>query len=156
MVDVVEDVVEDLVDMLVTVPGGADIGWAAPEADARSTASRMRAAPEVTRNTRCYGGGMATERFSISMSAEVRDRIREHAAAAGLDVSTFLTIAAQAQMDQQDRIRRIFKPFEDARAEAEGQAGTGTWAGDAIEPTREERAEIEAILGRSSRDEAAA
>lgn len=99
---------------------------------------------------------MATERFSISMSAELRDRIREHAADAGLDVSTFLTIAAQAQMDQQDRVRRIFKPFEEACAEAEEQAGTGTWAGDEIEPTREERAEIEAILGRPSRDEAAA
>lgn len=90
------------------------------------------------------------------MSAEVRDRIREHAADAGLDVSTFLTIAAQAQMDQQDRVRRIFKPFEEARTEAEEQAGTGTWAGDEIEPTGEERAEVEAILGRPSRDETAA
>ncbi|MCX4847931.1 hypothetical protein [Streptomyces sp. NBC_00893] len=99
---------------------------------------------------------MATERFSISMSAEVRDRIREHAADTGLDASTFLTIAAQAQMDQQDRVRRVFKSFEKARAEAEEQAGTGTWAGDEIEPTKEERAEVEAILGRPSRDEAAA
>lgn len=99
---------------------------------------------------------MATERFSISMPAEVRDRIREHAADAGLDVSTFLTIAAQAQMDQQDRARRIFKPFEEARAQAEEQAATGTWAGDAIEPTEEEQAEAEAILGRPSRDEGAA
>lgn len=98
---------------------------------------------------------MATERFSISMSAEARDRIREHAANAALDVSTFLTIATQAQMDQQDRVRRIFKPFEEARAGAEEQAGNSTWAGDDIEPTREERAEIEAILGRSPRDEAA-
>ncbi|MFF3259518.1 MULTISPECIES: hypothetical protein [unclassified Streptomyces] len=99
---------------------------------------------------------MATERFSISMPAEVRDRIREHAADVGLDVSTFLTIAAQAQMDQQDRVRKIFKPFEDARAEAEEQAGTGTWAGDEIELTQEERAEIAAVLGRPSHDEAAA
>ncbi|WP_406252425.1 hypothetical protein OH786_11625 [Streptomyces atratus] len=99
---------------------------------------------------------MATERFSISMPSEVRDRIREHAADAGLDVSTFLTIAAQAQMDQQDRVRRIFRPFEEARAEAEENAGTGTWAGDEIELTRDERAEVAAILGRPSRDEAAA
>ncbi|MFJ8920177.1 MULTISPECIES: hypothetical protein [unclassified Streptomyces] len=99
---------------------------------------------------------MATERFSISMSAEVRERIKEHAADAGLDVSTFLTIAAQAQMDQQDRVRRIFKPFEEARDEAEEQAGTGTWAGDDIELTSEERGEVAAILGRPTRDEDAA
>ncbi|WP_258050071.1 hypothetical protein [Streptomyces finlayi] len=37
MDDVVEGVVEDLVDMPVTVPGGADIEWAAPEADLRRT-----------------------------------------------------------------------------------------------------------------------
>jgi len=99
---------------------------------------------------------MATERFSISMSAEVRDRIKEYAADAGLDVSTFLTIAAQAQMDRQDRVRRIFKPFEEARAEAEEQAGTGAWAGDDIEPTEEEQAEVRAVLGHSSHNEAAA
>ncbi|MFF3734306.1 hypothetical protein ACFYXM_29395 [Streptomyces sp. NPDC002476] len=99
---------------------------------------------------------MATERFSISMPAEVRDRIKKHAADAGLDVSTFLTIAAQAQMDQQDRVKRIFEPFERARAEAEEQAGTGIWAGDEVELTREEQAEVNTILGRPSRDEAAA
>jgi hypothetical protein len=98
---------------------------------------------------------MATVRFSISMPATVRDRIREHAADAGLDVSTFLTIAAQAQMDQQDRVRKVFEPFEKAREEAEEQAGTGTWAGDDIEPTKAERAEIDAILGRTPRNEAA-
>ncbi|QFQ98447.1 hypothetical protein F9278_22200 [Streptomyces phaeolivaceus] len=99
---------------------------------------------------------MATVRFSISMPDTVRDRIKEHAANAGLDVSTFLTIAAQAQMDQQDQVRKIFEPFEKARAEAEDQAGTGVWAGDDIEPTKEEQAEIDAILGRTPRDEAAA
>ncbi|WP_250286677.1 hypothetical protein [Streptomyces atroolivaceus] len=92
---------------------------------------------------------MATERFSISMPAEIRDRIRENAADAGLDVSTFLTIAAQAQMDQQDRVREIFKSYyEEARTEAEKQAGTGTWAGDEIELSRREQAEVDAILGR--------
>ncbi|MEU6230350.1 hypothetical protein [Streptomyces sp. NPDC047042] len=99
---------------------------------------------------------MAIVRFSISMPAEVRDRIREHAAAAGLDVSTFLAIAAQAQMDQQDRVREIFEPFQKARAEAEEQAGAGVWAGDDIEPTEAEQAEVDAILGRTPRGEAAA
>lgn len=84
----------------------------------------------------------------------MRDRIREHAADAGLDVSTFLTIAAQAQMDQQDRVRKIFEPLEKARLEAEEEAGTGIWAGDDIEPTKEEQAEIDTILGRTPRNEA--
>lgn len=99
---------------------------------------------------------MATVRFSISMPDTVRDRIKEHATDAGLDVSTFLTIAAQAQMDQQDRVRKIFEPFEKARLEADEQAGSGIWAGDDIEPTTEEQTEIDAILGRTPRNEAAA
>ncbi len=108
------------------------------------------------RNTRYYGIGMAIVRFSISMPAEVRDRIKEHAADAGLDVSTFLAIAAQAQMDQQDRVREIFEPFQKARTEAEEQAGTGVWAGDDIEPTEGEQAEVDAILGPAPHGEAAA
>lgn len=99
---------------------------------------------------------MAAERFSISMPAEIRDRIREHAADAGLDISTFLTIAAQAQMDQQDRVKAVFRSFEEARAEAEELAGDGSWAGDEIELTRQEQAEVDAILGRSQQGEAAA
>lgn len=99
---------------------------------------------------------MATERFSISMPAEIRDRIREHAADAGLDVSTFLTIAAQAQMDQQGRVGEIFKSYEEARTEAEKQAGTGTWAGDEMELSRQEQAEVDALLGRPSQGEATA
>lgn len=90
------------------------------------------------------------------MPAAVRDRVREHAAEAGLDVSTFPAIAAPSQMDQRDRVRKIFEPFEKARVEAEEQAGTGIWAGDDIEPTQGEQAEIDAILGRTPRDEGAA
>ncbi|MDH6121887.1 hypothetical protein [Kitasatospora sp. GAS204B] len=89
------------------------------------------------------------------MPAEVRDQIRDHAAAVGLDVSTLLTIAAQAQMDQQDRVEMLFEPFERARAEAEEQAGSDTWTDD-ITLTAEEQAEINAILGRPSRTEGAA
>lgn len=59
-------------------------------------------------------------------------------------------------MDQQDRVRKVFEPFEKARVEAEEEAGTGIWAGDDIEPTKEEQAEIDTILGRTPRNEAAA
>ncbi|HWU06121.1 MAG TPA: hypothetical protein VN520_06965 [Streptomyces sp.] len=99
---------------------------------------------------------MATERFSISMSAEIRDRIKEHAADAGLDVSTFLTIAAQALTDQQDRVRKTFESYEEDHAEAEEQATTGTWAGDGVELSRREQTEVETILGRLSKGEATA
>ncbi|MGR8008570.1 hypothetical protein [Streptomyces hypolithicus] len=102
---------------------------------------------------------MGTVRFSVSMPAEIRDQIKEHAARAGLDVSTFLSIAACAQMDQQDRVRRIFEPFEKARSEAEAEAasqpGTDTWT-DHLAPTPEEQAEVDAILGRGTRHEAGA
>ncbi|WP_030207325.1 hypothetical protein [Streptomyces sp. NRRL S-87] len=99
---------------------------------------------------------MATERLSISMPSEVRARIREYAAAAGLDVSTYLVIAAQAQMDEQDRIRRVFETFEGARVDAEVRAAPEVWPGDEIELTAEEQSEVDAILGRTRPGEAAA
>ncbi|MER6994222.1 hypothetical protein [Streptomyces sp. NPDC000410] len=99
---------------------------------------------------------MATVRFSISMPPEIRDRIKEHATEAGLDVSTFLTIAAQAQMDQQDRVKKLFAHFEQARAEAEAHADTtDTWT-DGLELTPEEQADVDAILGRVQRGQEAA
>ncbi|WP_175409676.1 hypothetical protein [Streptomyces sp. TRM64462] len=99
---------------------------------------------------------MAAVRLSISMPAEVRDRIKDHAARLGMDVSTFVTIATQAQMDQQDRVSKVFEPFEQARREAEAGAEEGTWLGDHLELTPEEQAEVNAILGRASGDQAAA
>ncbi|MEU2248826.1 hypothetical protein [Streptomyces sp. NPDC019224] len=62
---------------------------------------------------------MATERISISMPAELRARIRQYAADAGLDVSTFMVIAAQAYMDKQDRAKRAFERVNEARPETE-------------------------------------
>ncbi|WP_282698354.1 hypothetical protein [Streptomyces sp. CC208A] len=99
---------------------------------------------------------MAVKRFSISMAGEIHDRIKKYADDAGLDVSTYLTIAAQAQMDQQDRVKEFLQPFEAARLKAEEEAGTGTWAGDDIVLTSEEQAEVDAILGRAPRGRAAA
>ncbi|MFC8535313.1 hypothetical protein ACFUJY_15310 [Streptomyces sp. NPDC057249] len=93
---------------------------------------------------------MATEWISISMPSEVGARIRQHAAEAGLSVSAYMMMAAQAQMDRQDRVRKVFAPFEEACAEADEHAGSGTWAGDEIELTREQRAEV-ALLWEETR-----
>lgn len=92
---------------------------------------------------------MATVRFSISMPAELRDEIKAHAARSGLDVSTFLSIAAAAQMDQQARVDPIFAPFEQARADAAAAAAPDgdTWT-DGLVLTAQEQSEVDAILGR--------
>lgn len=88
------------------------------------------------------------------MPAEIRDQIKEHAERAGLDVSTFLTIAACAQMDQQERVGRVFDSFRRSRAQAEADATVDTWT-DEIELTPDEQSEVDAILGRSQRRAAA-
>lgn len=89
------------------------------------------------------------------MPGEVRARLKEHAARLGMDVSTFITVAIQAQMDEQDRIRKIFEPLEALQAEAEAQAEPDTWTDD-IDLTPEEQAEVDAILGRSAQHREAA
>ncbi|MQY15921.1 hypothetical protein SRB5_61130 [Streptomyces sp. RB5] len=97
---------------------------------------------------------MAIVRFSVSMPSEVRDRIKAHAAAANLDVSAFLAVAAVAQMDAQDRVGRILAPFEEARAEAEAaaaDAAADSWT-DGMVLTAEEQAEVNRILGRPPAD----
>ncbi|WP_203601414.1 hypothetical protein [Streptomyces sp. SID9727] len=62
---------------------------------------------------------MATERISISLPSEVRARIRQHAADAGLDAAASMVRAARAQMGRQDRARRAGEPVRKARPGAE-------------------------------------
>ncbi|WP_405897805.1 ribbon-helix-helix domain-containing protein [Streptomyces sp. NBC_00727] len=62
---------------------------------------------------------MATERISISLPAELRARIRQYAADAGLSVSAYMVIAARAYMNEQDRARRAFERVDEARPETE-------------------------------------
>jgi hypothetical protein len=90
------------------------------------------------------------------MPPDVAERIREHAAQAGLDVSTFLVIAAQAQMDQQDRVNRVLEPLRRAMAQAEQQGESGEWLGDTIELTEAEQGEVNAMLGLPNRPASAA
>jgi hypothetical protein len=99
---------------------------------------------------------MAITRLSISLQPDVAERLREHAARAGLDLSTYVAIAVQSQMDQQDRVRETLEPFYRAQEEAETAAEDGHWLGDEIEPNDAEQAEVDAILGLPPRSGGAA
>jgi hypothetical protein len=70
-----------------------------------------RAIPDV-RNTRCYHEGMGTRRFSISAREEIHDRIRAHAEAAGVDVSTYMVAAAIQQMIRDDQAAASFATID--------------------------------------------
>lgn len=48
------------------------------------------------------------ERFSISMDPELRAAVKEHARAMGLDVTRYVTVAVQRQMEEDDLITRRF------------------------------------------------
>lgn len=66
---------------------------------------------------------MGTRRFSISTRDETHDRIRVHADAAGVDVSTYLIAAAVQQMIRDDQAAASFSTI-DAEIAA-GTAGPG-------------------------------
>jgi hypothetical protein len=68
-------------------------------------------------------GGMGTRRFSISAREEIHDRIRAHADAAGVDISTYMIAAAIQQMIRDDQAAASFATI-DAEIAA-GTAGSG-------------------------------
>ncbi|MDQ2876117.1 MAG: hypothetical protein M3Y33_15535 [Actinomycetota bacterium] len=55
---------------------------------------------------------MGTRRFSISTRDETHDRIRVHADAAGVDVSTYLIAAAVQQMIRDDQAAASFSTID--------------------------------------------
>ncbi|GAB3669445.1 hypothetical protein GCM10027589_37000 [Actinocorallia lasiicapitis] len=63
---------------------------------------------------------MGTKRFSISTRDETHDRIRAHAEAAGVDISTYMIAAAVQQMLRDDQAASSF-----ATIDAEIAADTG-------------------------------
>jgi hypothetical protein len=68
-------------------------------------------------------GCMGTRRFSISAREEIHDRIRAHAHAAGVDISTYVIAAAIHQMIRDDQAAASFATI-DAEIAA-GTAGSG-------------------------------
>ena len=55
---------------------------------------------------------MGTRRFSISTREEIHDRIRAHAEAAGVDVSTYMIAAAIQQMIRDDQAAASFATID--------------------------------------------
>jgi hypothetical protein len=55
---------------------------------------------------------MGTRRFSISTREETHDRIRAHADAAGVDISTYMIAAAVQQMIRDDQAAASFTTID--------------------------------------------
>jgi hypothetical protein len=55
---------------------------------------------------------MGTKRFSVSAREEIHDRIRAHAEAAGVDISTYLIAAAVQQMIRDDQAAASFATID--------------------------------------------
>ncbi|MGA5514896.1 plasmid mobilization protein [Streptomyces pseudogriseolus] len=93
---------------------------------------------------------MAKARISISLDQDQAERIREHAARAGMDVSAYLVHAATRQMAESDAIEEQFAEVDALIARAE-QAADGLPADRDGEPaaelTEQERREVEEALG---------
>ena len=64
----------------------------------------MTTCTHPSRNTPCYDAFMPNVRFTISTASDVLAAIREHADAAGMDVSAYMVAAAAAQMASDDAI----------------------------------------------------
>ena len=67
--------------------------------------------------------GMSTRRFSISTREETHDRIRAHADAAGVDVSTYMIAAAVQQMIRDDQAAVSFATIDAEIAADTARAG---------------------------------
>ncbi|MCX5199122.1 hypothetical protein OOK31_35440 [Streptomyces sp. NBC_00249] len=52
------------------------------------------------------------ERFSISMDSALRTRVKEHADAMGLDVSSYVTAAVLRQIDEDVAVARRFADID--------------------------------------------
>jgi hypothetical protein len=107
---------------VVEVPAGAvgaegvDESELVPFVDSR-VILMARVTPRVTM---AY---MGTKRFSISAREEIHDRIRAHAEAAGVDISTYMIAAAVQQMIRDDQAAASFATI-DAEIAAD-TAGSG-------------------------------
>lgn len=63
---------------------------------------------------------MGTRRFSISAREEIHDRIRAHAEAAGVDISTYMIAAAVQQMIRDDQAAASFATIDGQIAAGSG------------------------------------
>jgi uncharacterized protein (DUF1778 family) len=66
--------------------------------------------------------GMANTRFSISTDPAIQGAIKEHAEAAGMDVSAYMVTAAIAQMAADDAASAVFASLDAENASALAEA----------------------------------
>jgi hypothetical protein len=76
----------------------------------------------LDRHMACYDRSMVKRRFSISVDEEHAAQIREAAARAGQDVSTYMWRAALEAVDRDARVAEIFADVDERIAAAEGAA----------------------------------
>jgi thioesterase domain-containing protein len=60
--------------------------------------------------------------ITIAVDAETKERVREYADSAGVDLSTYVAAAIAAAMERDDRVARAFAPLDALIDEAETQA----------------------------------
>jgi len=73
--------------------------------------------------------------ITIAVDAETKERIRAHAEAAGVDLSTYVSAAIGAAMAHDDRVARAFAPLDALIDEAEERDTQLPWpasGGEAI------------------------
>ncbi|MEV7547241.1 hypothetical protein [Streptomyces sp. NPDC089915] len=96
------------------------------------------------------------ERFSISMDAALRARVKEHADAMGLDVSAYVTAAVLRQIDEDVTVARRFAQIDADIAATEAMpAPAGRDDGFDDEELAAARAGIAQALAPDTRDSAA-
>jgi hypothetical protein len=73
--------------------------------------------------TGLYTGSMSSNRSMITIATdpETKERVRRYAEAAGVDLSTYVSVAIHAAMRRDDEVARTFAPLDAAIEEAEAR-----------------------------------
>ncbi|MDT0346221.1 plasmid mobilization protein [Streptomyces litchfieldiae] len=90
---------------------------------------------------------MATKRFSISASPEIHTLIKNHADAAGLDVSAYVIAAALERIAEDERVRETFAEIDDeiAATEAAPDSPRSDTAASDVRLTSDEERELHVL-----------
>jgi hypothetical protein len=88
---------------------------------------------------------MATKRtmITIAVDADTKERVRRHAEAAGVDLSTYVSAAISTAMERDDQVARAFAPLDVLIDEAERRDERLPWPAPGAEGIS--RAESESI-----------
>ncbi|MER5221852.1 hypothetical protein [Streptomyces flaveus] len=91
---------------------------------------------------------MAAKRNMITFATdlETKERVRAHAQAAGVDISTYVAAAVSAAMAHGDLVVRTFSSLDSVIAEAEARDSALPWPPEEEAATAEGREEISQAL----------